>query len=142
MLSFHWWKTQAASPYADAAVTSLAAGERRLGLAYSLDYHDFLEGQGRSGHRGIEWEEERGHAPRSDTFLMAVGSQYHIYFFTYLWKSQHPGVFLADDARLHEFVKQEDPALEVHELNLARPALVEFIGETPVLGPPGHKPPM
>ena len=56
------------------AVTSLVAGERRLGAAYSPDYHDFLEGQEGSGHHGIEWEEERGHAPRSDTSLMAVGS--------------------------------------------------------------------
>ena len=70
MLNCHWWKTGAASPYADVAVTSSEGCERRLGVAYSLD---FLKGQGRSGHRGIEWEEERGHAPRSDTFPTVVG---------------------------------------------------------------------
>ena len=54
MLDFHWWKTQAASPYADEVITSLEACERRLVAAYSLD---LLKVQGRSGHHGIEWEE-------------------------------------------------------------------------------------
>ena len=60
MLDFHWWKTQAASPYADEAVTSLGACKRRLVAAYSLD---LLKVQGRSGHHGIEWEEERVRNP-------------------------------------------------------------------------------
>ena len=72
MLNFHWWKTQAASPYADEVVTSLEACERCFGAVYSLD---FLKVQGRSGRHGIEWEEERGHAPSSDTFPTMVGSQ-------------------------------------------------------------------
>ena len=72
MLDFHWWKTQAASSYADEAVTYLEASERRLVAACSLD---FLKMQGRSGHHGIEWEEERGQEPNSDTFPKAAGSQ-------------------------------------------------------------------
>ena len=71
-LDFHWWKTQAASPYADEAVTSLVACERRLVVAYSLD---ILKVQGRSGHHGIKWEEERVQEPNSDTFPKAAGSQ-------------------------------------------------------------------
>ena len=72
MLDFHWWKTQAASSYADEAVTSLEASERRLVAACSLD---FLKMQGRSGYHGIEWEEERGQEPNSDTFPKEAGSQ-------------------------------------------------------------------
>ena len=72
-LSFHWWKTQAASAYADEAVTSLEACERRLGAAY---FPDFLKVQGRSSRRGIEWEEDRGHVPSSDTFPTVVGSHH------------------------------------------------------------------
>ena len=41
--------------------------------AYFLD---FLKVQGRSGHHGIEWEEERGQEPSSDTFPKAAGSKY------------------------------------------------------------------
>ena len=72
MLSFHWWKTQAAFAYDDEAVTSLEACERRLGAAY---FPDSLKVQGRSGRHGIEWEEEWGHVPSSDTFPTVVGSQ-------------------------------------------------------------------
>ena len=75
MPNYDWWKTQAASPYTDMAATSLEAGERRLGVAYFLGYYNFLKGQRRSGHHGIEWEGEQGHVPRSDTSLTAVGSQ-------------------------------------------------------------------
>ena len=73
MLSFHWWKTQAAFADADEAVISSEACERRLGAAY---FPDFLKVQGRSGRRGIEWEEERGHVPNSDTFPTVVGSHH------------------------------------------------------------------
>ena len=72
MLSFHWWKTQAASAYADEPVTSLEACERHLWVAY---FPDFLKVPGRSCSRGIECEEERGHVPSSDTFTTVVGSQ-------------------------------------------------------------------
>ena len=79
MVNFDWRMTQAASPYAYEAVTSLGACERRLGAAYSLGWReicrDLLKGQGRSGHHGIEREEERGHEPSSDTSRAAVGSQ-------------------------------------------------------------------
>ena len=40
--------------------------------AYSLD---LLKVQGRSGHHDIEWEEERGQEPNSDTFPKAARSQ-------------------------------------------------------------------
>ena len=70
MLDFHCWKTQAASPYADKAVTSSEACERGRVAAYSLDLPKV---QGRSGHHGIEWEEERGQEPNSDTFPKAAG---------------------------------------------------------------------
>ena len=73
MLDFHWLKAQAASLYADEAVTSVEACERRLVAAYFLD---FLKVQGRSGHHGIKWEEERGQEPSSDTFPKATAS-YH-----------------------------------------------------------------
>ena len=73
MLSFHWWKTQATFAYTDEAVISSEACERRLRAAY---FPDSLKVQGRSGRRGIEWEEERGHVPNSDTFPTMVGSQY------------------------------------------------------------------
>ena len=33
-----------------------------------------LKAQGRSGHQGIEWEEERGQGPNSDKFPKVVGS--------------------------------------------------------------------
>ena len=72
MLDFHWLKAQAASLYADEAVTSVEPCERCLVAAYFLD---FLKVQGRSGHHGIEWEEERGQEPSSDTFPKASGSQ-------------------------------------------------------------------
>ena len=72
MRNYHWSKTQAASPDADEAVTSGEACERRLVAAYFLD---FLKVQGRSGHHGIEWEEERGQGPSSDTFPKVAGSQ-------------------------------------------------------------------
>ena len=75
MLNFHWLKAQAAFPYADEAVTSVEACERRLVAVYFLG---FLKVQGRSGHHGIEWEEERGQEPSSDTFPKAAGSQTNI----------------------------------------------------------------
>ena len=65
MLNFHWLKSQAAFPYADEAATSVEACERRLVAASFLGS---LKVQGRSGHHGIEWEEERGQGPSSDTF--------------------------------------------------------------------------
>ena len=37
---------------------------------------DFLKVQGRSGHHGIEWEEERGQEPNSDTSPKAAGSHH------------------------------------------------------------------
>ena len=73
MLSFHWWKTQAVSADADEAVTSSEACKRPLGAAY---FPDSLKVQGRSGRCGIEWEEERGHVPNSDTFPTVVGSHH------------------------------------------------------------------
>ena len=73
MLDFHWWKTQAASSYTDEAVTSLEACERLLVAACSPD---FLKVQGRSGHHGIEWEEEWGQEPNSDTSPKAAGSHH------------------------------------------------------------------
>ena len=73
MLNFHWLKAQAAFPYADEAVTSVEAGERRLVAVYFLG---FLKVQGRSGHHGIEWEEERGQEPSSDTFPKMAGSHH------------------------------------------------------------------
>ena len=73
MLDFHWPKAQAASLYANEAVTSVEACERHLVAAYFLD---FLKVQGRSGHHGIEWEEERGQEPSSDTFPKAAGSHH------------------------------------------------------------------
>ena len=36
---------------------------------------DLLKVQERLGHHGIEWEEERGQEPNSDTFPKAAGSQ-------------------------------------------------------------------
>ena len=72
MPNYHWWKTQAASPYADEVITSWEACERRLVAAYFLD---FLKVKGRSGRRDIEWEEERGHVPNSDTSPNVAGSQ-------------------------------------------------------------------
>ena len=79
MVNFDWRMTQAASPYTYTAVTSLGACERRLGAVYSLGWgeicSDLLKGQGRSGHHGIDREEEWGHEPRSDTSRAAVGSQ-------------------------------------------------------------------
>ena len=72
MLDFHWLKAQAASPYDDETVTSVEACKRRLVAAYFLD---FLKVQGRSGHHGIEWEEEQGQEPSADTFPKAAGSQ-------------------------------------------------------------------
>ena len=60
-----WWLTQAASPFSYTAVTSVGSCEGRLGVVYSPccweRCRDLLKGQGRSGHRGIEMEEERGH---------------------------------------------------------------------------------
>ena len=80
MVNSDWLMTQAASPYAYATVTSLGAYERRLGAAYFLDQkevqRDLLKGQGRSGHHGIEKEEEWGHESRSDTSRAAVGSHH------------------------------------------------------------------
>ena len=72
MLNSHWLIAQAASPYADEVATSVEACERRLVAAYFLG---FPKVQGRSGHRGIEWEEGRGQEPSSDTFPKAAGSQ-------------------------------------------------------------------
>ena len=60
MLNFHWWRVQTASLYADEAVAFWEACERRLVAAY---FPDLLKAQGRSGHHGIEWEEERGQEP-------------------------------------------------------------------------------
>ena len=72
--------TQAASPYAYAAVTSLGACERRLGVAHSLSWReicrDLLKGQARLGYHGIEREEERGHEPSSDTSRAVVRSHH------------------------------------------------------------------
>ena len=73
MLDSHWWKNEAASSYADEAVTSLEVCERRLVAACSLD---FMKVQGRSGHHGIEWKEERGQEPNSDTSPKAAGSHH------------------------------------------------------------------
>ena len=73
MLNFHWLKAQAAFPYADEAATSVEACERRLVAAYFLGS---LKVQGRSGHHGIEWEEERGQGPSSDTFPKVAGSHH------------------------------------------------------------------
>ena len=73
MLNYHWWKTQAASPCADEAATSWEACERRLVAA---DFLDFLKVQGRSGRSVIEWEEEWGHVPNSDTSPNVAGSHH------------------------------------------------------------------
>ena len=43
----------------------------------------FLKVQGRSGHHGIEWEEERGQELSSDTFPKAAGSQSLFYFYSF-----------------------------------------------------------
>ena len=80
MSHFDWRMTQAASPYAYAAVASLEACERRLGAVYFPGWGekccDLLKGQGRSSHHGIEREEEWGHEPSSDTSRAAVGSHH------------------------------------------------------------------
>ena len=73
ILNFHWLKAQATLSYADEAATSVEACERRLVSAYFLGS---LKVQGRSGHHSIEWEEERGLGPSSDTFPKVAGSQY------------------------------------------------------------------
>ena len=80
-----WALTHAVSPFVCVAVTSVESGGWSPEAAYFPDYHDFPEGQERSGHRGIEWEEEQGHAPRSDTSLMAVGSHIHIFIQVQEW---------------------------------------------------------
>ena len=65
MENSYWWLTQAASPFAYVAVTSVGSCEGHLGAEYSPrcweSRRDLLKGQGRSGHRGIEREEERDH---------------------------------------------------------------------------------
>ena len=60
--------TQAASPFAYAAVAFLEACERRLVAVY------FLKAKGRLGHQGIEWEAAQGQGPNLDDFPKVVGS--------------------------------------------------------------------
>ena len=62
--------TQAAYPYAYAAIAFLEACERRLVAAY------FLKAKGRPGHQGIEREEARGQGPNSDDSPKVVGSHH------------------------------------------------------------------
>ena len=73
MLNSYWWRVQAASLYDDEAVAPWEACERRLGAAYFLD---FPNAQERSGHRGIEREEEWGQGCNSDTSQKAAGSHH------------------------------------------------------------------
>ena len=73
MLNSHWLTAQAAFLYANEAVTSVEACKRHLVEAY---FFDSLKVQERSGHHGIEWEEERGQGPSSDTFPEAA-EPYH-----------------------------------------------------------------
>ena len=72
-----WSLTQTASPFVCVAVTSVESCGGRPEAAYFLCWcRDLLKGHGRSGRRGIEREEERGHRPNSNTSRTRVGSHH------------------------------------------------------------------